>query len=313
MTEVRFVGPFDRLLYLKQLPGLTELSFGELAVLARQLSERHFTRGEKLLTEGTPIDTVFITVEGTVRMEKDGLPEGLSGPQQGVGFIHWLANVEDGVDATAETDVLALEMPTAALLEILEDHFSFYLTMMRTFARLVYDQLQMTADGTVKRIWESDLILPDRPLDLVERIVLIRRAPIMKDVGLETIANIASYMTEKQYEAGSQLWKTGDAAEGLVIVLSGRIRCSLPDRGTHFFAESGYPMGNIESLALKPRWYDAIAETPTTVLEGESTYFLDALEDHFDMAMTFLRSMADGYLNYLRQNQADQKIETASR
>lgn len=297
MTDARFVGPFDRLLYLKQLPGLSDLPLGELGVLARQLTERQFAKGEKLLSEGTPIESLYVIVEGSVRLEREGQFEEISGPQQGVGFMHWLANVKDGIDAIAEKDVLALEMPSLALLEILEDHFSFYLTMVQSLSQILHDKLPNTVDGGIKRRWDRDLILPDRPLDIVERIVLLRRSPILKDVGLETIANLASDLSEKKYKANNQLWKVGDSSENFVIVLSGRIRCTTPN-GKHFLAEGGHFMGAIESFALKPYWYDAVAETSVTVFEGATSNFLDALEDNFEMAMTFLGSIAEEYLDY---------------
>ncbi|NNM32106.1 MAG: cyclic nucleotide-binding domain-containing protein, partial [Gemmatimonadetes bacterium] len=294
--------PFDRVLYLKTLPGVSDLKVGELAVLARQSRERFFKKGEVLLKEGEEIQSVFLLVEGRVRVEKDGGVEMMAGPQDDVGTIHFLARSEGGVSAVAEADTLALEIPTAALLEILEDHFSIFLSFIRSFATLVYEHLLETPDGARKSIWSEDLHLPDRPLDLVEKMVLLRRSHIFNDVSLETIAQLASSMQQTTFAAGHRIWSAGEPADEVQLILRGTVQCEVEKTGNVFTAAAGYPLGNIESMAQQRRWYDAVAQTEVTVLRGNASRFVDAMEDQFDFAMTFLTAMAAGYLSYLRQS-----------
>lgn len=58
----------------------------------------------------------------------------------------------------------------------------------------------------------------------------------------------------------------------------------------------GYPRGNLESQCNAPRWYEAVAETPVTAFFNETDAFLDTIEQHFEMALDFLATMASGLI-----------------
>ena len=64
-----------------------------------------------------------------------------------------------------------------------------------------------------------------------------------------------------------------------------------------FTGGPGYPLGNIEALAEHPRWYDAVALTDMVTLRGDHETLFDVLEDDFDVALDFLRAMAQGAIH----------------
>jgi CRP-like cAMP-binding protein len=72
------------------------------------------------------------------------------------------------------------------------------------------------------------------------------------------------------------------------------------ENGTKFRAGPGYPLGNVESQALAPRWYEAVTETPLIVLSGSTDTFVDVLEDHFSLALDFLSTMARNLVRLVR-------------
>lgn len=300
--RARFVGPFDRVLYLKTLPGVEDLSVGELAVMARQTRERRFRKGDVLLREDEPMDALHLVVEGRVRVEKNGVTEHIAGPQDDVGTLHWLAQEQGGVTAVAEADTLTLEIPTAAMAEIFEDHFTILSSFIRGLADEVYQRLRHTAKGDHKSIWPQDEELPDRALDLVEKIVLLRRSPVFKGTSLETLAMMAESMEQTEFAPGETIWKQGDPAGSVFLILCGTVECTMEDEDRIFTCGAGYPMGNIESMAGHPRWYTAVAKDRVCGLQGFTSKFLDVMEDHHDLAMTFLGLMAAGTLHYMREH-----------
>ncbi|MEZ4655891.1 MAG: hypothetical protein R3E12_20465 [Candidatus Eisenbacteria bacterium] len=68
-----------------------------------------------------------------------------------------------------------------------------------------------------------------------------------------------------------------------------------------FFADVGYPLGNLESQAGAPRWYSAVAETPLVLLRGWTESFRDLLEDNAEVALDFLGQVAAGRIQIERE------------
>jgi hypothetical protein len=79
------------------------------------------------------------------------------------------------------------------------------------------------------------------------------------------------------------------------VLLDGRVRCVTAD-GTPFTCGPDYPLGNLESQCNAPRWYDAVTETEVSALQSDTDAFLDTIEQHFDMAIHFVATMAKGLI-----------------
>jgi CRP-like cAMP-binding protein len=105
-------------------------------------------------------------------------------------------------------------------------------------------------------------------------------------------------LAEERFEPGAEIWRAGDPSGFLHILVEGTVACEV-EPGRAFRAGPGYPLGNLESLARAPRWYRAVAETPVTTLRGGTDVYLDVLEDHFEMGMRVLSSMAAGMIRIL--------------
>lgn len=303
--RTRFVNPLDTVLYFKSLPVLRGLDYGELALIARRVQERHVRRGAKLLRPDRPIDSFFIVVEGSVRVMQDGVTQMTCGPGQNVGILHVLARINRGVEAVAEEDTLVLEMKAAGIFDIFEDHFSILHNTIRNIGVTLLRILKDTSDGA-RKVVEQEIPLPDRPLDLVERIDRFRRARVFQRVSFDALARVAMSMREVRYEAGTRLWKAGDPSGYLLVLLAGEVSCVYDQGRKSFRAGVGYPLGNVESLAERPRWYEARTVSPVVALRGETQAFLDTLEDHFDLALEFLQASASNILRYMGERTLDE-------
>ena len=63
----------------------------------------------------------------------------------------------------------------------------------------------------------------------------------------------------------------------------------------------GYPLGNLERFTGDPRWYTAVTKTPVVALQGDTESLLDILEDHFDLAIGLVSSMAKRVIDIRRE------------
>src|SRR5439155_23954126 len=61
----------------------------------------------------------------------------------------------------------------------------------------------------------------------------------------------------------------------------------------------GAPLGAVESMAERPRWYTATTETKVTALQGSVEGLIDVFEDNFEMAMDYLAVMARAQMRLL--------------
>jgi hypothetical protein len=62
--------------------------------------------------------------------------------------------------------------------------------------------------------------------------------------------------------------------------------------GFRLDASPGSPLGALECVAGRPRWYDAEVESPLTGLSTEIEVLFDVFEDNLDMALAFLTTMS---------------------
>jgi CRP-like cAMP-binding protein len=299
-AKVRLVSPLERALYLKSLGPLQELSSEELAVVGQHAKEQFFRKGTEIFKSGEPLESFHIVVEGQVRARGGEHGDSLVGPGKALGILSLLSRSEEGLEAVAETDAVTLEIDADDMYDVLEDHFSIFLTELQNVSRVILNERKDIPDGTYLAPAEGILEVPDRQLDLVERLLLVRRAGFDR-TNIDALIQVVRMMTEIGIRAGTKLWKPGEPSGHSYIIVSGTIRCIIEEGERHFRAGPGYPVGNIESLAGEPRWYEAVAETNVVALQAEAESLLDVLEDHSELARDFLAAMASGAIRVLEQ------------
>jgi CRP-like cAMP-binding protein len=284
------IGSFERILLLRRLETLYGLPTRELGVLAEAARERFFAKGERLLRQGEPVPSVSVVVEGLVDVRRRGRTLPPCGPGAGFGGLSLLARDAEGLEATAESDTLTLELEADDLLEILEDHFSILHHLLQRISGQVIDLL---APGHL-----SDLLPPDAPppaatnLDLVERILFLKQFGVFRRASVNALAELSRGLTEIAFPAGTVLWRVGEPPGGLLLVLGGRVRGSRTDCTSCFTLGPGSPLGALEAVAERPRWFDAVAETNVTALHGSAEGLFDVFEDNPGMGLDYLAVMA---------------------
>lgn len=307
--EPSLVGPVQRALMLKTFPGFASLSSAQIAVLASITRERAFAAGEVLHEPGKPVLAFYLVVSGDVQLYRDGRPAKVFGPRSSVGGLSALTGQDN--HAVALTDVLALEVDSDDMDEVFEDHYAILVGVLRALARTMRDvQIQRGGGASVTKTTRIRPP-PKTPLNLVERMFFFRQTSNFANASIEALADLVQDVPELRYQPGQSLWSAGDHATHSVIVLDGVIECTA-DGVEPFEFDRGYVVGGLDALSQSERWYDARAKTELRVLQLPTAHMFDVLEDHVDMAMTLVRSLAEGVQGMLVMLAAQEDNEGSS-
>lgn len=295
-AKMHFVGPLERLRYLRSVSAFDQLPMDEILLLGQNVREVSFRSGEVLVGDGRGKGLAYLIVEGDVRIEGQGPEPALVHGGGTVGLISLLAGQELDQRCVAESDVAALQLERDILWDILEDRFTIFVRTMREVASELLVYRQMITDGTVlSGVVDPPPVPADRPIELVERLIAMRGTGVFKRASLEAIIEFSRTLEERRIPAGTVLWRPWEPSGFAHFIIRGRVHCRLPD-GRVFHSTVGYPVGNLESQAREPRWYQATAETDLVTFRSESNAFLDIMEDHFDMAEEFLTTLASNVI-----------------
>lgn len=212
-TDARFIGPVERLIYLRTLPTLGELPPDEIATIAHQARERSFRRGERLLREGQPARSVFFIVEGQVSTLRDGRVMQRITPPYAVGFLPVLSGAPEGVEARADVDTLTLELAAEDLLDAMEDNFALLEQGVRQLSRQLADvQRTLELQGLLEREEPIETPYPERELDLVDRLTLLRKSGPYRAASMDSLAELARRAEEVRYEPGDVVGEKANPA-----------------------------------------------------------------------------------------------------
>lgn len=291
-TEPRAGGQVERILHLKQLPVIGTLPSGDLALVAERMRERFFQKGEWLLREGEPARAAFAVLDGNLHVSRQGAAIGHTRGGGIVGGFAIIGRDPRGLSVRAEADSLVLELAADDVFDILEDNFGIMHHVLRDIARQLVGIISRQPNP-----WAHIPINPDpgmkraRELDLVERIFFMRTATLFRRASINALAEMSRGMTEVRAEPGTTLWKAGDPATFVSLLVSGQVTCTTPG-GVPQHLGPGSPLGSIEATAEQVRWYTAVARTQVTALNGSVDGLIDIFEDNFGMAMDYTALMA---------------------
>ncbi len=307
----RMVPPLERLLHLKRIPLLSGLPASEVAVLADAAQERSFPKGAVVFREGTMAGSMLFVVDGALANFRRGIQVGTLRPGHGIGGLSVLAREPLGSLVVAEADTLALEIDADAIAEVLEDRFPIVQYLLRELNRQTLELLLRHRLDPSAFFAEPPREPPGQAgFDLVDRLLLLRRMPVFERSSVTALAELARTMAHVRFEAETVLWQEGEPSPGILLVCGGSVRAT-GSGGIDFRAGPGFPLGALEALGQRPRWYEAVAQSAVDALHGPIDVVVDLLEDNFEMAMDYLAIPARATLRILDWSaaQGEQPLE----
>jgi len=297
LAEDRHVGSVERLFHMKKAPMLGTLPPYLLSLLADASRPRVFRKGQLLLREGERPGAAYFLIEGRLHLERGGKVVGHGEPGTSLGGIGLIARAPAPVTATADSDALTLELDADSVLDLLEDNFGIVRHFLRETTGRIIDGWQRLPPGTPPAFARpfNTGATGHRDLDFVERIFYLRQVVPFERASINALAELARGLSEVHFAPGERLWSEGEAARHVVLVVAGRASCSSRG-GFQLLAGPGASLGALESVAGRPRWYDALVESPLTGLSSEIEVLFDIFEDNLDMALGFLTAMSQWLL-----------------
>lgn len=294
MSERRWVDVTERAIYLRAIPVTAQLPASVLHAVAHHLVDREIAPGERLMTQGGSVKAMHLVTAGKVGLFKDGKRIGEIAPPQSVGFLNIIGRSDAPYDAIAETPLETLELTSERLLGLMEDQELLLSATIHYAAERLLSEMQELPGKMLSLPPEPIAIdVPERALDLVERVFFLRCMSAFKRTNLSALSALAEQMVERRAAAGTVLFSAGETPKATYFVIRGAVACETPD-GREFGFGPGTAVGGVEAVAGKQRWYSARASSDVVMLEGRANHLLDMIEDNFDLGMDFLGAIVGG-------------------
>ena len=137
---------------------------------------------------------------------------------------------------------------------------------------------------------------------------MLRRSVPYADARLEALAELARESPEQRFAAGELLWREGDPSGYGLMMVAGVVEGVAGAGRQRFRFSSRSVVGGLDSLAARPRWFDATALVDTVAIKVPTGALLDLFEDHVDMALDLLRVMAGEVLALRERIGADGSV-----
>jgi len=139
-----------------------------------------------------------------------------------------------------------------------------------------------------------------RTVGAVERILSLKRIPILAGLAPEDLAVVAGHGRERFFAKGGVLLREGEPIPALYAVLDGKVHLERNGRVMGHVNSGGF-VGGPGVFARDPQGLSATAETDTLVLEVEVDAALEIFEDSFPILHHVLREVCRGLIDLIRR------------
>lgn len=282
----------ELLVALKAVAPFSGLPPEDLALLVERATPRELAAGQVVVARGSTVETIHVVVEGALVEERSGHPWAVREPYEIVGGVDALAGSSTALEVRAKGPTRTLELERETLLEVCYDRFDVLNAIVTGVAGMaIAARLRLGAAAGFARPTAAGGERPPARLDLAERVAFVRSVPVLRDVAMLTLAEVAASSERVAFAPGETLWRTGDRADHLVLVVSGVVDGAAGDELRFAFGPRE-AAGVLDALAEVPRWYDATARTPVVALRTRVADVLDVLEDDPATAVAGLTHLA---------------------
>ena len=282
----------ELLVALKAVVPFATLPPEDLALLVERATPRTFEPGARVIERGAAVDAIHVVVDGSLVEERAGQAWALREPYEIVGGVDALAGSSADVEVRAKVATRTLELERETLLDVCYDRFDVLNALATGVAAMAMVARQrLGSSAGFGRAPTSTAAGSPRELSLAERVAFLRSMPLPRDSAMLTLASVAARSTQVTIEAGEPVWRTGDRADHLLLIVSGVLDCTAGE-GVRFALGPREAAGVLDALAAVPRWYDATASTRLVALRTRLTDVMDILEDDPATAVAGLTQLA---------------------
>lgn len=150
----------------------------------------------------------------------------------------------------------------------------------------------------------------------VDRVLLaVRSLPYFRGLSAEDQRRVASLATVRDYVRGDYLWKEGDPAEALTLIVRGRVKIVRETEAADLILEifgEGEPVGAIAVYNYIPYPASAVCLEPVTLLVLPRRDYFELLDRNPDFARAIIRELTKLVMALTRKVEdfRGQRVET---
>ena len=131
--------------------------------------------------------------------------------------------------------------------------------------------------------------------DLFQRVLLLKRSDIFKEVNTDDLRLVADKLEQVHYRSGDRVFDKGDFGEDMYIILSGRVGIAIdPAAGDDFIVElgEGACFGEMNLLDEKPRSASAVVLQDTELLKLGKQKLRGLILSYPELALGMLKALS---------------------
>ncbi len=250
--------------------------------------------GHVLHAGDSPPTTIFQVMSGEIALRAPDLPTWQVAAGGTVGFLDFMRGRHHSRTAVATTAASVLELDTTRYREYLEDNFEVGYRIMSQLSGAIISGVISSPEA--KQLLSSVAVPRTRSfakveLPMVERLMILSRMPAFAGATTQALANLAKSTIETRFEPGDVVAAAGSSSRVVSLLVEGAVALELPS-GTGVLRAGRDFVAPLAELTLTPRLNAVTASSALIVLEIEREELLDLLEEHFDLVMSILGSIA---------------------
>jgi CRP-like cAMP-binding protein len=259
--------------------------------VAEQMRDLDVPAGQVIFREGDPSVHQYFIVSGEVSMTAHGLPTWTFRDRAIIGTTDLVLERPHTRRATAVAPTHLLELSGSALFSLVEDSFDFARRLVHGFAFGLWSLRQRPPPLGGFDEPQGEIAVGHTRLDVVERMLLLRRVPLFRRAGTQALAALAEASNERVLRAGENLFERGKRRE-LHVVASGQIeaRRASPDIVGRF--RQGAIVCDAEAFDDTGA-FEAHATHPSSVISISLEDYFDVLEEQSSVTRSALRAFVE--------------------
>ncbi|AKU96222.1 hypothetical protein AKJ09_02886 [Labilithrix luteola] len=260
--------------------------------IATKMEDVYVAEGESIYRIGEKPERHYFVVSGEVALTAPGTPTWTFRERSLIGTIDVGLNRPRARNAVAVKRTHLLAMPAEEWLSLLEDIFEFAERAIRLTAAGV-DTLRTRKPPLGGFDPPTGEIVPlGERLDLVGRILLLRKVDLCRRAGSQALATIAELADERRLDAGEPFPLSDDRGGRVFVVVSGEIEVTRAEPELTGTFRTGQVVRGVEALGSQGD-YEAKALVPSAVLSISIEDYFDVMEDQFDLARAAIAATAE--------------------
>ena len=276
---------------LRKMPFVQDIDNERWSTLASHISFRDLDEGEVLFSEGKQSENLYLVMSGEISLF-------MPGSKDGEGFyLHSRTKGETAGDFAVLNGGLYLVTAVAAKT-----------TKLAKFPRFAFELLVDISPKVLALVY-------DTAADLSQRVMLSR---VFLDLFGEVTTNTMNSLLEgteiRQYNSGELVIGEGDEADGLHIVVSGRLSVEtlLPDGKRLSLAEVRAPetVGELALLTDTPRSASVFAMRESSVAFLRKSLFNELIVQKPDMLMSLSKLIVQRHIENTRTSGVSKADQT---